>query len=146
MIFWARVTSLWLYAWLGMWILKVSWWTAGYTAIKGQGIHRGGSGFNGEVSPTNKWRNQFSFPSSIGMLSQISETGSESLREGGPGDSSRLGIGISESRISGPGFHFNSWSDSFTSLKRDRENNVKLFPGSQVVALGLSHNSSIELE
>lgn len=81
------------------------------------------------------------------MLPQISETGGERLGEGGPDDSSRLGIGIGESRFSGPGFHFNSWSDSshfshsFSSTKRDLENDVKPFPRSQVVAIGLSHIS-----
>lgn len=104
-----------------------------------------GSGLNGEVSPANKWKlGQLCSPSSLGMLSQISEIGSESL---GPEDSSRLGVGTGEARFSGSGLHFSSWNDSshfsdnFASLKRVRENDIKLFPGSQVISsVGLSHD------
>ncbi|PKI72200.1 transcription factor bHLH130-like [Punica granatum] len=115
----------------------------GYASVKGMGNYRMGSGFDGELSPpTNRSKGPFSFPSSLGMLSQISEIGSESLGEGGPDDSSRIGIGNSEGRFLGSGFHFNSWNDSshfsdnFTSLKRERDNDIKLFPGSQNNELG----------
>lgn len=76
------------------------------------------------------------------MLPQISEIRSESLGEDGIEGSSRLGIGIGESRFSGSGLHFNSWnnssrfSDNVASLSRPREDDVKLFPGGQVVAIG----------
>lgn len=75
---------------------------------------------------------------------QISEIRNESLEEDGPGNSGLLGRGISKNQFSDSGFHFNSWgdslhfSDNFPSFKRDQENDVKRFSGSQVKAVGLN--------
>ncbi|KAI6696714.1 hypothetical protein NL676_016833 [Syzygium grande] len=117
----------------------------GFAAMRGTTNYRVGNGVDGEASPSrNKLNGQMSFSSglscSLGMLSQISELGSESFGAQSP-DDSKIGIGSGNSRFHGSGYLFNSWSDSsnfsqnFIGLKRDEEN------GNQVHLL--SHHMSL---
>lgn len=105
------------------------------------GNYGGLNGSNGEVSPsTNRLKTQLSFasriPSSLGMLSQISETESDSVA-GSPSDG-KVGNGNGDARFYSAGFPYGSWNDSshfaenFTGMKRDQENDRKLFSGTQV--------------
>lgn len=71
------------------------------------------------------------------MLSQISEIGSENLGAGSLNEG-KSGNGNTDARFYGTGFPLSSWSDSsnFTEnlggLRRDQDNDRKLFSGNQV--------------
>lgn len=126
----------------------------GYAAIKGANY----GGLDGEVSPsTNRLKTQISFssrlPSSLGVLSQISEDGSENLGASTL-DEEKLGNGNGDARFYGTGFPFSSWNetsnftDGFSGLRRDQENNRKLCSSTQNEDLGnriplLSHHLSL---
>ncbi|KAJ7976835.1 transcription factor bHLH [Quillaja saponaria] len=112
----------------------------GYASMKGVGNCSGVNGANGDVSPSlNRLKNQINFSSrtsSLGMLSQISELGSENI---GP---------------TSPVFPYSSWNDSshfsenFTGIKREQSANEKIFSGTQSGELGnrvhmLSHHLSL---
>ncbi|KAI3412216.1 BHLH domain-containing protein [Psidium guajava] len=130
----------------------------GFAAMRGTANYRVVNGVDRETSPLrNKLNGQMSFSSglscSLGMLSQISELGSESFGADSP-DDAKIGIGSGNSRFHGSGYLFNSWSDSsnfsqnFIGLKRDEENGLKKFssdqngnPGNQVHLL--SHHTSL---
>lgn len=107
--------------------------------MKGMGNYAGVNGTNGEVSPRLKGQLSFSsrVPSSLGMLSQISEIGSESFGASGP-DAGKLRNGSGDSRFySSPGFPYGSWNDihfaeNFNGMKRDQDSNGKLFSNTQV--------------
>ncbi|XP_077210411.1 transcription factor bHLH130-like isoform X2 [Tasmannia lanceolata] len=135
----------------------------GYTVMRGVGNYRGGNGSNGEATAsTSRLKNQLSFPSrqasSSGLMSQISEMGSESIGGSSPDDSS-LGNGNSGNRCYIPGFPISSWDDSslmsenFTDLKSVRDINGKMISGlnsSETLhgdsinhASGLSHQFSL---
>lgn len=130
----------------------------GYATIKGVGNYGGVNGTNGDVSPsTNRLKSQLSFssrfPSSLGMLSQISEIGSESAGVDSV-DDVKLGNGNGDARFYGSGLPYGSWNDSshftenFAGLKRDEENETKLFSTTQNGELGnrvhmLSHHLSL---
>lgn len=118
----------------------------GYGAIKGATNYGGLEGSQGEVSPsTNRLKTQLSFssrlPSSLGMLSQISEVGSDNLGASTL-DEEKLRNGNSDARFYGTGFPFGSWNDSsnftdnYGGLRRDQENNRKLCSGTQNEDLG----------
>ncbi|CAK7342436.1 unnamed protein product [Dovyalis caffra] len=126
----------------------------GYPTIKGVGNYSGLSGSNEEASP--RLKSQLSFPSrvpsSLGLLSQISEIGSESMEADSP-DSGKLGSGNEDRRLySSHGFSYGSWnnshlSENFNSMKRDQENG-NLFSNAQNGELGtrahvLSHHLSV---
>ncbi|XP_030515243.2 transcription factor bHLH130 [Rhodamnia argentea] len=113
----------------------------GFPAMRGTTNYRVGNGVNGEASPSrSKLNGQMSVSSglscSLGVLSQISELGSESFGAQSP-DAAKIGIGSGTSRFHGSGYLFNSWSDSsnfsqnFMGLKRDEENGLKKFSGDQ---------------
>ncbi|KAF8043838.1 hypothetical protein BT93_A1984 [Corymbia citriodora subsp. variegata] len=130
----------------------------GFAAMRGTANYRVGTGVDGEASPSrNKLHGQMSFSSglscSLGMLSHISELGSESFGAQSP-DDAKIGIGNGNSRFHGSGYLFNSWSDSsnfsqnFIGLKREEESGLKNFssdqngnPGNQVHLL--SHHMSL---
>ncbi|XP_048321938.1 transcription factor bHLH130 isoform X2 [Ziziphus jujuba] len=122
------------------------------------GNYGGLNGSNGEVSPpTNRLKSHLSFssrfPTSLGMLSQISEIGSENLGAGGL-EEGKLGSSNGDGRFYGTGFPLGSWSDSsnFTEslggLRRDQDNDRKLFSSTQNEEFGnrihlLSHHLSL---
>lgn len=110
--------------------------------MKGVGNYGGVNGTSGDISPSmNRLKSQFSFsprlPSSLGVLSQISEIGTESDGANSPGDA-KLVNGNSDVRFYGPGFPYGSWNDSshfpenFTGMKREQDDDGKLFSGTQV--------------
>lgn len=74
------------------------------------------------------------------MLSQISEIGSENLGAGGL-EEGKLGSSNGDGRFYGTGFPLGSWSDSsnFTEslggLRRDQDNDRKLFSSTQVALI-----------
>ncbi|KAJ8752196.1 hypothetical protein K2173_003804 [Erythroxylum novogranatense] len=124
----------------------------GYATVKSSGNYSPANSTNGEGSP--RLKSQLSFlsrvPSSLGMLSQISEIGSESIVTGRP-DNGKLS---DNSRFYGsPGFPYNSWSEShyaedISNLKRDQNGSGKLFANSQSEEHGnhvplLSHHLSL---
>ncbi|XP_050230352.1 transcription factor bHLH130-like [Mercurialis annua] len=128
----------------------------GYATVKGIGNYGGVNGTNGEVSPRLKTQLSFSsrVPSSLGILSQISEIGSESIDAAASPDSGKLGNGNGDGRFySSNGYSYGSWNDSpfaenFNSLKRDSNDNTKLFSSAQNGELGnrvhlLSHHLSL---
>ncbi|EOY09423.1 Basic helix-loop-helix DNA-binding superfamily protein, putative isoform 1 [Theobroma cacao] len=132
--------------------------TRGYASMKGLGNYCGVNGTNGELSPSsNRLKNQICFssrlPSSLGMLSQISEIGNESIRTDGP-DDGKLGNSNSDARFYGTGYQYGSWNDSahltknFSGLKRAQDNDRKFFSTNQNGDLGncvhvLSHHLSL---
>ncbi|GMP97259.1 hypothetical protein CsSME_00045585 [Camellia sinensis var. sinensis] len=114
---------------------------AGYAALRGLGNYRIGNGTNGDVvSPSSRLRGLMNFssgmPSSLGMLSQISEIDNESV-EGSCHEDIKLGNGSRDPQFYSPGYAFGSWNDSshihdnFSVLKRDLDNDEKLFTGIQ---------------
>ncbi|KAJ9184728.1 hypothetical protein P3X46_004427 [Hevea brasiliensis] len=115
----------------------------GYATVKGMGNYAGMNGTNGEVSP--RLKSQLSFParapSSLGMLSQISAIESESIDAASP-DSGKLRNGNCDSRFySSTGFPYGSWNEShfaenFNGMKRDPDDNGKLFSNIQNGELG----------
>ncbi|XVF07310.1 hypothetical protein REPUB_Repub06bG0127000 [Reevesia pubescens] len=130
----------------------------GYASMKGLGNYCGVNGTNGELSPSsNRLKNQISFssrlPSTLGMLSQISEIGNESIGANSP-DTGKLGNSNSDARFSGTGYQYGSWKDSahftenFSSLKRTQDNDQKFFSTNRDGDLGsrvqvLSHHLSL---
>uniref|UniRef100_A0A2P2JM38 BHLH domain-containing protein n=1 Tax=Rhizophora mucronata TaxID=61149 RepID=A0A2P2JM38_RHIMU len=119
----------------------------GYATMKGMGNYAASNGTDGEGSPRLKSQLSFSprLPSSLGMLSQISEIGNESIGAGSP-DSGRPGNGSA-------GFPYSSWGDShfvdnFNGMKRNQKCSGKPFTNSQAGELGnqvqlLSHHTSL---
>ncbi|XVE75675.1 hypothetical protein DITRI_Ditri12bG0111800 [Diplodiscus trichospermus] len=130
----------------------------GYANMKGLGNYCGVNGTNGELSPSsNRLKNQINFssraPSSLGMLSQISEMGNENIGANSP-DEGKLGNSNSDARFYGTGFQYGSWNDStrftenFSGLKRTQDNDRKFFSTNQNGDLGnrfhvLSHHLSL---
>ncbi|XP_022742034.1 transcription factor bHLH130-like [Durio zibethinus] len=113
----------------------------GYAIMKDLGKYCGVNGTNGEISPSsNRLKNQISvssrLPSSLGMLSQISEIGNESIGANSPGDG-KLGNSNSDARFYGAGYQYGSLNDSanftenFYGLKRTRDNDRKFFSSTQ---------------
>ena len=112
--------------------------------MKGVGNYGTINGSNGELSPSiNRLKNQISFSSrsasSLGMLSQISEIGSEAIGAGAAiADDARQGGSNGDAPHYGPGFPYGSWNDTtqlsenITGLKRGRNSNEKLFSDVQV--------------
>ncbi|KAA8518230.1 hypothetical protein F0562_015704 [Nyssa sinensis] len=129
----------------------------GYATMRGVGNYRVGNGNNGDVSPSSsRLKGQMHFssgvPSSLGMLSQITEVESENVEANGR-DDGKLGDGNGNTQFYNSGYSFGSWNDStqfaenFTGLKRDLDNDGKLFAGTQNGELGnrthvLSHHLS----
>ena len=137
---------IWATAWRFRGLGQIYWSSfreiAGYAAIKGSANFGGLDGSQGELSPpANRLKTQISFsprlPSSLGMLSQISEDGTESLGAGSL-EEDKLGNGNGDARFYGTGFPFGSWNDSsnftdnFGGLRRDQESNRKLCSSFQV--------------
>lgn len=101
---------------------------------------------NGDLSPTaNRLKSQMSFssglPSSLGMLSRISEIEGENIGPTG-NDDAKSGTGNEDTQFYASEFPLTSWSDSlhyaenFTgTLKREFDDDDKLFSGAQVVFL-----------
>lgn len=112
--------------------------------MKGMGIHAGVNGTNGEGSP--RLKSQLSFParipSSLSMLSPMSAIESESIDAASP-DSGKLRNGNCDARAyTATGFPYGSWNDSnfaenFNSMKRDPDDNGKLFSNIQVTVCAL---------
>lgn len=103
----------------------------GYASMKGLGNYGGVNGSNGDISPSsNRLKSQLSFssrhPSSLGMLSQISEIGTESI----PNDDKlrRTSSGGDGRFFGSDNFLYSSWNDSsnftenFSGMKREQEN------------------------
>lgn len=133
----------------------------GYASLKGgAGGYTMTNGGNGDSSPSSsRLKGHFSFssgtPSSLRMLSRISEVDNENSITTAPDDDDKCGEGNSEAQLYNMGFPFNSWSDSsqfqqtLTGHKRelDSEKN-KLFANAQIEELGnrppiLSHHLSL---
>ncbi|KAF5474090.1 hypothetical protein F2P56_006023 [Juglans regia] len=130
----------------------------GYASMKGPGNYGGVNGSCGDVSPsTNRLKSQISFssrlPSSLGMLSQISELGTETVGPNSPRDG-KLGNGNDDARFYGLGFPYSSWNDpshltdNFSAMKREQDDDGKLFSDAQNGGLGtrvhiLSHHLSL---
>ncbi|XVF75849.1 hypothetical protein PTKIN_Ptkin13bG0220000 [Pterospermum kingtungense] len=124
----------------------------GYASMKGLGNYCGVNGTNGELSPSsNRLKNQISFssrlPSSLGMLSQISEIGDESIGANSP-DGGKLGNSNSDARFYGTGYQYGSFAENFSGLKRTQDNDQKFFSANQNGDLGsrvhvLSHHLSL---
>ncbi|KAK7278853.1 hypothetical protein RJT34_23891 [Clitoria ternatea] len=125
----------------------------GFNTIKGVANYGGINGSNGEISPcTDGLKNQISFPSrsasSLGMLSQISELGSEDIEPTSPDeDDRRQGNDNGDAQLYGPGFPYGSWNDTaqlsenLSGLKRGRSGNEKIFCDAQNGDLGNQVNS-----
>lgn len=124
---------------------------AGFATMKGVGNYGAVNGSNGELSPCiNRLKNQVSFSprnaSSLGMLSQISELGSEDIEATSPDDDTKHGG--NDTQHYGPGFPFGSWNDTpqlsenISGLKRGRSGNEKMFSDVQVCIQCLSAHFS----
>lgn len=104
------------------------------STIKGMGNYGGVNGSNGDVSPSsNRLKSQLSFssrqPSSLGMLSQISEIETESMEPGDPTNDKLRRTSSGDGRFFGSdNFLYSSWNDSlnfpdnFSAMKREQEN------------------------
>jgi hypothetical protein len=109
--------------------------------MKGVGNYSGLNGTNREASP--RLQSQLSFssrvPSSLGLLSQISEIGSESMEAGSPDSGKLSSVSVDSRFYSSHGFPYGSWNDShlsenFSSMKREQENG-NLFSNAQVICV-----------
>lgn len=124
----------------------------GYASLRSFGNYRVGNGTNdGDVSPSSsRLRSPMNFspgvPSTLGMLSQISELEDESVVR----SDIKLGNGSREPQF----FPFGSWSESshfpenYSLMKRDLDYDGKLFAGTQNGELehrahNLSHHLSL---
>ncbi|CAN4118447.1 unnamed protein product [Withania somnifera] len=121
----------------------------GYATLKGgAGGYRMANGANADSSPSSsRLKDHFGFssvtPSSLGMLSRISEGDNESSIATAVDDDEKRGDGNSEAQLYNMGFPYTSWSDSLqfqqtlTGHKRelDSEGN-KLFANAQIEELG----------
>ncbi|KAF5473330.1 hypothetical protein F2P56_009949 [Juglans regia] len=130
----------------------------GYTSRKGVGNFDGVNDAGGDVSPSaNRLKSQISFPSrlpsSLGMLSQISEIGTETVGANSLLDG-KLGNGNDDSRFYGLGLPYDYWNDpshlaeKFTAMKREQDDDGKLFSGTQNGGIGtqaqtLSHHLNL---
>ncbi|XP_057982470.1 transcription factor bHLH130 [Malania oleifera] len=131
----------------------------GYATMRGVGnfgVENGTT--NGELSPSaSRLKSQITYssglPSSLGLLSQISEIGDDSLGESSPGGG-KLGNSDGSTQFSSPGLSFTSWNDSahyvdnFNVIKVEPDYNGKLFSDAQNGELGnraqiLSHHLSL---
>lgn len=71
------------------------------------------------------------------MSSQISDIGTETIGANSPLDG-KLGNGNDDARFYGLGFPYGSWNDpsnlaeNFTTMKREQDDDGKLFSGTQV--------------
>lgn len=103
--------------------------------MRGVGNFRPGNNSNGGISPSSsRLKPQVSFssglPSSLAMLPQISEIGSECIQASSPNDR-ELANNNSDARFYNRGFPYGSWNDSaFSGMKKDRDNDGKLYSGS----------------
>ncbi|PIA53589.1 hypothetical protein AQUCO_00900280v1 [Aquilegia coerulea] len=106
----------------------------GYAVMRGIGNFGAGNSTN-EAASTRRLKNQMNYPSgppsSSGLMSPISEVGSESI-----GTCAGDGGSVGNSNVSNqypPNFPLNSWEDSalenFTSLKRFRDADTKMHSG-----------------
>ncbi|XP_047172683.1 transcription factor bHLH130-like [Vigna umbellata] len=129
----------------------------GFVTMKGVGNYGGVNDNNGELSPCiSRLKNQINFSprnsSSLGMLSQISEIGSEDIETTSPDDNTTHGG--NDTQHFGPGFPYGSWnetlqlSENLSGMKRGRSDSEKIFsdvqngePGNQVNIL--SHHLSL---
>ncbi|CAK9157226.1 unnamed protein product [Ilex paraguariensis] len=130
----------------------------GYATMRGIGNYRLENGSNDDLSPpSSRLKGQMNFssrvPSSLGILSRISENESENIAVSGP-EGERLGNGNGETQFSSFGYPFGSWNDSsqftpsFTGLKGERDDDGKLIAAIQNGELGnhmpiLSHHLSL---
>ena len=126
-------------------IVLIEWQFPGYATLKGgAGGYRMATGANGDPNPSSsRLKDHFGFssvtPSSLGMLSRISEVDDESSIATDLDDDEKRGNGNSEPQLYNMGFPFKSWSDhsqfqqTLTGHKRelDSEGN-KLFANAQV--------------
>ncbi|KAF9598095.1 hypothetical protein IFM89_024440 [Coptis chinensis] len=108
----------------------------GYAVMRGIGNFRVGNNGNGEASPsTSRLKNQINFssgpPSSSGLMSHISEIGSESI-----GTSSAECGSLASGNVSShytPNYSVGSWDDStlenFPNVKRVRDVNPNMLSG-----------------
>ncbi|KAL5708163.1 hypothetical protein ACHQM5_018988 [Ranunculus cassubicifolius] len=104
----------------------------GYAVMRGMNFGAGSSPNGETTASSSRLKNQVNFPSgppcSSGMMSPISESGSESI---GPGTAN--GGSLSSSNVNNQyasNFPINSWDDSamenFTNAKRFRDSNTKM--------------------
>lgn len=129
----------------------------GYATMKSVGSYGGVNGTDGGgLSPSNRLKSLYSFSSrlpSSAMLSQISEIGSESIGANGH-DDGKLGNGTGDARFYNPGFPSGGWHNSlsftenFSGLKQENDNDGKLYSGSKDGESGnrihmLSHSLSL---
>ncbi|KAK2997988.1 hypothetical protein RJ639_026538 [Escallonia herrerae] len=130
----------------------------GYATIRGVGSYRVGGGTNGDLSPLpGRLKSQLNLlsgiPSSLGMLSRISELEGESIEATDP-DNARLQNGNGDTPYYSSEYPFSSWNDpmhiseNFTGLKRELDDDGKLFAADQDVELSshtprLSHHLSL---
>ncbi|XP_027366840.1 transcription factor bHLH130 [Abrus precatorius] len=130
----------------------------GFATMKGVGNFCGVNGSN-EVNPCiNRLNNHISFSSrsasSLGMLSQISEIGSEEIEATSPDDDRRQRGSNGDGQHYGHGFPYGSWNDTpqlsenLSGLKRGRTGNEKIFSDIQNEEQGnqvniLSHHLSL---
>lgn len=126
-------------------IVLVELQLTGYATLKGgAGGYRIANAANGDSNPSSsRLKDHFGFssvtPSSLGMLSRISEVDNESSIAATLNDNEKRLDGNSEAQLYNMGFPFNSWSDpsqfqqTLTGHKRelDSEGN-KLFSNVQV--------------
>ncbi|KAF5208077.1 Transcription factor bhlh [Thalictrum thalictroides] len=107
----------------------------GYAVMRGIGNFGAGNSTNEATPSTRRLKNQMSYPSgppsSSGLMSPISEVGSESI-----GTCGADGGSVGNNNVSNqypPNFPLNSWDDSalenFTSLKRFRDADTKMHSG-----------------
>ncbi|KAG7958606.1 hypothetical protein I3843_10G028300 [Carya illinoinensis] len=131
----------------------------GYTSMKGVGNFDGVlNDTGGDVNPSvNRLKSHISFPSrlpsSLGLLSQISEIGTETVVANSPLDGN-LGNGNDDPRFYGLGLPYGYWNDpshlaeKFTAMKREQDVDGKLFSGTKNGGIGtraqtLSHHLSL---
>ena len=110
--------------------------------MRGVGNYRLTNGASGDLSPSsNRFKGPMSFssgsPTTLGMLSRISEVENETGGADGSNDD-KLGNTNGDTQLYGSGFRFGSWNNSpkfaenLTGLKREIDYDQNLFSDSQV--------------
>ncbi|XP_027070406.1 transcription factor bHLH130-like isoform X1 [Coffea arabica] len=114
---------------------------SGYATMRGVGNYRLTNGASGDLSPSsNRFKGPMSFssgsPTTLGMLSRISEVENETGGADGSNDD-KLGNTNGDTQLYGSGFRFGSWNNSskfaenLTGLKREIDYDQNLFSDSQ---------------
>lgn len=115
------------------------------------GNYSGLNGSNGEANP--RLQSQLSFssraPSSLGLLSQISEIGSESMEAGSPDSGKLTSVNVDSLFYRSHRFSYGGWNDShlsenFSSTNREQENGNSFSNAQVICVIGVKFSITVD--